>query len=79
MIDIIGSPLAIEALAAYFLESTFMELWFFGRNKITAKLRAFSIWMVGGRKHAEHEDHADRDKCFCPDCDRLSGMAVSHL
>ncbi|WP_027415101.1 cytochrome ubiquinol oxidase subunit I [Aneurinibacillus terranovensis] len=44
--DIFGSPLAIEALVAFFLESTFMGLWLFGRDKISAKMRAFAIWMV---------------------------------
>lgn len=44
--DIFGSPLAIEALLAFFLESTFIGIWFFGRNKISPKLRAFSMWMV---------------------------------
>lgn len=44
--DIFGSPLAIEALLAFFLESTFIGIWYFGRNKISPKLRAFSIWMV---------------------------------
>ncbi|MGJ7920957.1 cytochrome ubiquinol oxidase subunit I [Neobacillus sp. LXY-4] len=44
--DIFGSPLAIEALLAFFLESTFMGIWLFGRNKFSAKMRAFSIWMV---------------------------------
>ncbi|MDF2607433.1 MAG: cytochrome bd-type quinol oxidase subunit 1 [Bacillales bacterium] len=44
--DIFGSPLAIEALVAFFLESTFMGIWLFGRDKISPKLRAFSIWMV---------------------------------
>ncbi|MBT2661973.1 cytochrome ubiquinol oxidase subunit I [Bacillus sp. ISL-45] len=44
--DIFGSPLAIEALVAFFLESTFMGIWLFGKDKFTPKLRAFSIWMV---------------------------------
>lgn len=44
--DIFGSPLAIEALLAFFLESTFIGLWFFGRNKMSPFLRAFSIWMI---------------------------------
>ncbi|GAC90907.1 cytochrome bd ubiquinol oxidase subunit I [Anoxybacillus flavithermus NBRC 109594] len=44
--DIFGSPLAIEALVAFFLESTFMGIWLFGKDKISPKLRAFSIWMV---------------------------------
>ncbi|MBE3554389.1 MAG: cytochrome ubiquinol oxidase subunit I [Thermicanus sp.] len=44
--DVFGSPLAIEALLAFFLESTFFGVWFFGRNKFSPKLRAFSMWMV---------------------------------
>lgn len=44
--DIFGSPLAIEALVAFFLESTFIGLWIFGRDRFSRKIRAFSIWMV---------------------------------
>ena len=44
--DIFGSPLAIEALVAFFLESTFIGIWLFGKDKISPKLRAFSMWMV---------------------------------
>lgn len=44
--DIFGSPLAIEALLAFFLESTFMGIWLFGKNKFSPKMRAFAIWMV---------------------------------
>lgn len=43
--DIFGAPLAIEALVAFFLESTFIGVWIFGRHKFP-QLRAFSIWMV---------------------------------
>lgn len=44
--DIFGAPLAIEALAAFFLESTFLGLWIFGWNKLPPKLHAASIWLV---------------------------------
>lgn len=44
--DIFGSPLAIEALFAFFLESAFMGLWLFGKDRISPKLRAFAMWMV---------------------------------
>ncbi|WP_070121676.1 cytochrome ubiquinol oxidase subunit I [Bacillus marinisedimentorum] len=44
--DIFGSPLAIEALVAFFLESTFIGIYIFGKDKISPKMRAFSIWMV---------------------------------
>ncbi|WP_147534120.1 cytochrome ubiquinol oxidase subunit I [Bacillus marasmi] len=44
--DIFGSPLAIEALVAFFLESTFIGIWIFGKDKVSPKMRAFSMWMV---------------------------------
>jgi cytochrome d ubiquinol oxidase subunit I len=44
--DIFGAPLAIEATAAFFLESTFIGLWIFGWNRISPTLHAVSIWIV---------------------------------
>jgi cytochrome bd ubiquinol oxidase subunit I len=44
--DIFGAPLAIEATAAFFLESTFIGLWVFGWNKVSKKVHALSIWLV---------------------------------
>mgnify|MGYP000004365651 FL=1 len=44
--DIFGSPLAIEATLAFFLESTFLGVWIFGWNRISPKLHALSIWLV---------------------------------
>lgn len=44
--DIFGAPLAIEALVAFFVESTFLGLWIFGWDKLSPKLHLFSIWMV---------------------------------
>ncbi len=44
--DIFGAPLAIEALAAFFLESTFLGIWVFGRHKLSPKVHVASIWMV---------------------------------
>jgi cytochrome d ubiquinol oxidase subunit I len=38
--DIFGSPLAAEALLAFFLESTFLGLLLFGRDRISSGLRA---------------------------------------
>ncbi len=32
--DIFGAPLAMEALAAFFIESTFLGLWIFGWDKL---------------------------------------------
>ncbi|MFC6423184.1 cytochrome ubiquinol oxidase subunit I [Ornithinimicrobium tianjinense] len=44
--DIFGAPLAIEALLAFFLESTFLGLWLFGWGRIPEKLHAACIWLV---------------------------------
>jgi len=44
--DIFGAPLAIEALLAFFLESTFLGVWIFGEGKIPEKVHLASIWLV---------------------------------
>ena len=44
--DIFGSPLAVEAMMAFFLESTFLSIWIFGWNKVSKKFHLFSAWMV---------------------------------
>jgi len=44
--DIFGAPLAIEALLAFFLESTFLGLWIFGENKVPKGVHLASIWLV---------------------------------
>jgi cytochrome d ubiquinol oxidase subunit I len=44
--DIFGAPLAIEATAAFFLESTFIGLWIFGWKKLSPKVHALSISLV---------------------------------
>ncbi|NOR90522.1 MAG: cytochrome ubiquinol oxidase subunit I [Anaerolineales bacterium] len=44
--DIFGAPLAIEALLAFFLESTFLGLWIFGWDRLSPRMHAATIWMV---------------------------------
>jgi len=44
--DIFGVPLAIEALLAFFLESTFLGIWIFGWDKLPKGLHAAAIWAV---------------------------------
>ena len=44
--DIFGAPLAIEALAAFFIESTFLGIWIFGWDKLSKKVHLASIWLV---------------------------------
>ena len=41
--DIFGTPLAAEALTAFFLESTFMGIWWFGRKRLKMWIRVLSI------------------------------------
>ncbi|NTU55043.1 MAG: cytochrome ubiquinol oxidase subunit I [Anaerolineales bacterium] len=44
--DIFGAPLAIEALLAFFLESTFLGVWIFGEGRVPEKMHLASIWLV---------------------------------
>lgn len=44
--DIFGSLLAIEATAAFFLESTFVGVWAFGWKKLSPKAHATAAWLV---------------------------------
>jgi cytochrome d ubiquinol oxidase subunit I len=44
--DIFGAPLALEALLAFFAESTFIGIWVFGEGKIPEKIHLASIWLV---------------------------------
>lgn len=44
--DIFGAPLAIEALLAFYLESTFIGIWVFGWDKVSKKMHLASAWLV---------------------------------
>ncbi|MBY0095646.1 cytochrome ubiquinol oxidase subunit I [Mesobacillus maritimus] len=44
--DVFGAPLAIEALLAFFMESTFIGLWIFGWKKLSPKVHLACIWLV---------------------------------
>lgn len=44
--DIFGAPLAIEGLMAFFMESTFFAVMFFGWNKVSKKMHLLSTWLV---------------------------------
>ena len=41
--DVFGAPLAIEGLAAFFLESTFLGLWIFGWNRLSPRLHLATL------------------------------------
>lgn len=42
--DVFGAPLAIEALLAFFLESTFLGLWIFGWERLPKRIHLACIW-----------------------------------
>jgi cytochrome d ubiquinol oxidase subunit I len=43
--DVFGAPLAIEGLAAFFLESTFLGLWIFGWNRLSPRVHLATAWL----------------------------------
>lgn len=44
--DVFGALLAVEALLAFFMESTFIGLWIFGWDRLPKKVHLLSIWLV---------------------------------
>ena len=44
--DVFGAPLAMEGLAAFFLESTFLGLWMFGWDRLPKRIHLACIWLV---------------------------------
>src|SRR5690606_33962881 len=44
--DVFGTPLAIETMVAFFLESTFLGLWIFGWHRLPKRLHLACIWLV---------------------------------
>ena len=44
--NIFGAPLAIEGLLAFFLESTFLGIWIFGRGRVSRRVHLASIWLA---------------------------------
>ena len=44
--NVFGPPLAMEGLAAFFLESTFLGLWVFGWDKLSRRVHLACIWLV---------------------------------
>jgi cytochrome d ubiquinol oxidase subunit I len=45
--DIFGAPLAIEGIIAFFMESTFVAVMFFGWKKVSAGFHLASTWLTG--------------------------------
>ena len=45
--DIFGAPLAVEGIIAFFMESTFIAVMFFGWKKVSAGFHLASTWLTG--------------------------------
>ena len=45
--DIFGAPLAIEGILAFFMESTFIAVMFFGWHKVSKGFHLASTWLTG--------------------------------
>ena len=45
--DIFGAPLAIEGIVAFFMESTFVAVMYFGWNKVSRGFHLASTWLTG--------------------------------
>ena len=45
--DVFGAPLAIEGILAFFMESTFVAVMFFGWNKVSHGFHLASTWLTG--------------------------------
>ena len=59
--NIFGAPLAMEGLAAFFLESTFLGLWLFGWDRLSRRVHLATIWLVALRQHAVGDVHPGRE------------------
>jgi cytochrome d ubiquinol oxidase subunit I len=44
--NVFGAPLAIEGLAAFMLEATFLGLWIFGWNRLSPRLHLATLWIA---------------------------------
>ena len=44
--DIFGAPLAIEGIVAFFMESTFIAVMFFGWKKVSPKFHLAATWLT---------------------------------
>ena len=44
--NVFGAPLAVEGLAAFALESTFLGLWIFGWNRLSPRLHLATLWVA---------------------------------
>jgi Cytochrome bd terminal oxidase subunit I len=61
--NIFGGPLAMEGLAAFFVESTFLGLWIFGWDRLSKKVHLACIWLVAASSCGQLVDAAPGGLC----------------
>jgi cytochrome d ubiquinol oxidase subunit I len=44
--NVFGAPLAIEGLAAFMLEATFLGVWIFGWNRLSPRVHLATLWLA---------------------------------
>jgi cytochrome bd ubiquinol oxidase subunit I len=44
--NVFGAPLAVEGLAAFFLEATFLGVWIFGWDRLSPRLHLATLWIA---------------------------------
>jgi cytochrome d ubiquinol oxidase subunit I len=44
--NVFGAPLAVEGLAAFMLEATFLGVWIFGWNRLSPRLHLATLWIA---------------------------------
>ena len=59
--NVFGAPLAIEGLAAFMLESTFLGLWIFGWNRLSPRVHLATLWIAVARHLAVGLLHPRRE------------------
>ncbi len=68
--DVFGAPLAMEALIAFFLESTFLGLWIFGWDRLPKTVHLATIWLLAIGSNAQRVLHHRRELVDAAPCGR---------
>ncbi|AMC59224.1 cytochrome D ubiquinol oxidase subunit I CydA [Mycobacterium tuberculosis variant microti] len=71
--DVFGAPLAMEGLAAFFFESTFIGLWIFGWNR----LPGWCIWPASGSSQSRSTCPRSSSSRQTPSCSIRSARTTT--
>jgi cytochrome d ubiquinol oxidase subunit I len=59
---VFGAPLAIEGLAAFFLEATFLGLWVFGWDRLSPRVHLATIWLAAPARGSRRTSSSSRTR-----------------